>query len=72
MGAAAWTRELARSFRPGCTDSEARAAQRALALSGPSTASERTVARRSLRLAGYQCPASHGGELTEAGMATRW
>jgi hypothetical protein len=40
MGAAAWTRELARSFRPGCT--EARAAQRALALSGPSTASERT------------------------------
>ena len=40
MGAAAWTRKLARSFRPGCTDSEARAAQRALALSGPSTASE--------------------------------
>ena len=67
MGAAAWTRKLARSFRPGCT--EARAAQRALALSGPATASERTPLTGR---AATECPASHGGELTEAGMAARW
>jgi hypothetical protein len=54
MGAAAWTRKLARSFRPGCT--EARAAhctERALALSGPATASALPVTVvSSLRRAG--------------------
>ena len=59
MGAAAWTRKLARSFRPGCT--EARAAhctERALALSGPATASA--------------LPVTVVSSLRRARMAARW
>ena len=59
MGAAAWTRKLARSFRPGCTEARAAQPRRALALtlSGPATASALPVTvvsslRRAWRLDG--------------------